>query len=115
MALILENVNAKRAVWRNITVENPKESGGYQVFKFDAKFQLLEADEMKDKKEDQISEFLKEVIVDIKGVKLNNDDQDDAEFSTDLTEQLIAVPWIRSALMREYLLIPLGKKGQVKN
>ena len=115
MALILEQANAKRAVWRNITVESPKPDGGYQTDKFRAKFQLLEADEMKDKKEDQIGDFLKEVLLDTQGIKLNVTDEGDAPFTDELATQLIAVPWIRGALMREYLLIPLGKKGQVKN
>jgi hypothetical protein len=115
MALILEQANAKRAVWRNISVEIPKEDGGYSTEKFRAKFQLLEAEDMKDKKEEQIGDFLKEVLLDTKGVKLQKTDTEDTPFTDDLADNLIAVPWIRSALMREYLLIPLGKKGQLKN
>lgn len=114
MALILEKANANRKVWRTIKVEVPTDSG-YQNMKFDVQLQLMEAEAIQDKKDDQIADFLKEVIKDVRGVKAHDEDTDDLACSAELVEQLVAIPWIRAAIMREYLLIPLGKKGALKN
>lgn len=116
MALILEKANAKRKVWRTIKVEVPSDTNsGYIDMKFDVQFQLMEAEDIQDKKEEQITDFLKSVIKDVRGVKAHEDDEDDVTFSSDLVDQLVAIPWIRAQLMKEYLLIPAGKKGRSKN
>jgi len=115
MALILEQANAQRKVWRNVKIETPKENGGYREDQFRAQFQLMDADTLKDQKDEQIPDFLKTVITDVTGVKQAEGEEDDLPFTTELVDQLVAVPWIRSKLMQEYLLIPAGKKGQVKN
>jgi len=114
MALILNKANATRKVWRTIKCEIPVD-GSYQDMKFDAQFQLMEAEAIQDKKDEQIPDFLKDVIKDVRGVKANEDDAEDISYSENLVEQLVAIPWVRSALMKEYLMIPVGKQGRVKN
>ena len=113
MALILAKSAADLKVWRTVKVQVPKDGNdkSFEEMTFKAQFQLMGVNEFKDLMDEDAGSALTRVFVDATGIKADVDSKEDEEFTSELSAQLIDVPWIRSALLKSYLSIPGGKKG----
>ncbi|QFU23727.1 hypothetical protein FM038_017150 [Shewanella eurypsychrophilus] len=113
MALVLAKAAADIKVWRTIKVQMPKDGSdkSFDEMTFKAQFQMMGTNEFKELQDESVEAALTRVWLDAKGIRAEVDSSEDEEFSTELKAQLIDIPWIRTALLKSYLAIPGGKKG----
>ena len=113
MALVLAKAAEDIKVWRTIKVPVPKDGNdkSFDEMTFKAQFQLMGVKEFKELMDEDIDVALTRVLLDTKGIRAEVDSTEDEAFTSELRDQLLNVPWIRSALLKSYLAIPGGKKG----
>lgn len=113
MPLILSKSAADLKVWRTVKVQVPKDGNdkSFEQMQFKAQFQMMGVDAFKDLMDADAADALRTVFIDAKGIQADTDSKEDEEFTSELKEQLIDIPWIRSALLKSYLSIPGGKQG----